>query len=194
MLRIAETWQRLGMAPSVIRNLRARRSRFRCTLRPVIDHVVVWNRRDCCTERLNDAEVVVSDWPFEGASGGHFEKKLGSMVGVMKRSMKVGTTGRYVMVRIKDQKKRILSLTELQVFGSGPVKPSTKDPRKPKQSQQIAKSTGASGTAKTEEKKREPDKGLNLAKGKPAGRARPTAIWSRAGRWMAIPTAPGSGS
>ncbi|MEV4312118.1 GDSL-type esterase/lipase family protein [Actinocrispum sp. NPDC049592] len=89
----------------------------------------VWNRTDCCADRLNDFWVFVSATPFDTslAPAGQ-AKKNGVWSAHMTGAAPVVTTvqpnvsGRYVMVQLNG--RNYLSLAEVEVFGG---KPSTED-------------------------------------------------------------------
>jgi alpha-L-fucosidase 2 len=85
-----------------------------------IEEIAIWNRTDCCAERLTDYHVLVSDEPFESESldealsqpgvwSQHFERTAGTPTRV-----DVGRTGRYVRVQLAGHDP--LSLAEVQVF------------------------------------------------------------------------------
>jgi len=85
-----------------------------------IDEIAVWNRGDCCAERLTDYYVLVSDLPFTSASldealaqpgvwSQHFAETAGRPTRV-----DVGRTGRYVRVQLAGNEP--LALAEVQVF------------------------------------------------------------------------------
>ncbi|GIW40887.1 MAG: hypothetical protein KatS3mg076_1464 [Candidatus Binatia bacterium] len=86
-----------------------------------IEWVDVWNRTDCCGERLRDFYVLVSDEPFVG---GGLSEVLGQAgvgayfvagVGGSPTSVAVGRTGRYVRVQLG--RAEYLSLAEVEVWG-----------------------------------------------------------------------------
>jgi hypothetical protein len=88
-----------------------------------ISGIVIWNRTDCCSERLKDFWVFVSDVPFGPSdSPANLQKRPGSWSGFFDEipsptiEVDVGATaGRYV--RIQLQGRNPLSLAEVQVFG-----------------------------------------------------------------------------
>lgn len=87
-----------------------------------IDHIFVWNRTDCCAERLVDFYVLVSDEPFQTQD---LEASI-AQPGVFSAfyegtpeptaQVDVGGRGRYVRVQLAGQ--GYLSLAEVEVFGS----------------------------------------------------------------------------
>jgi lysophospholipase L1-like esterase len=90
-----------------------------------ISTINVWNRTDCCTERLDDHWVFVSSTPFDtslsptaqaAVAGVWSTHHTGSAPVVT--TLKPGVSGRYVMVQLS--KKDYLTLAEVEVYG-GPV-------------------------------------------------------------------------
>jgi hypothetical protein len=88
----------------------------------VIETVRVWNRTDCCSARLRDFYVLVSDVPFastdlatvlaqDGVSAYFVADTGGSPTAV-----DVARSGRYVRVQLSLE--NYLSLAEVEVFGS----------------------------------------------------------------------------
>ncbi|SDW38365.1 Lysophospholipase L1 [Amycolatopsis xylanica] len=81
--------------------------------------VNVWNRTDCCSERLNDYWLFVSAHPFDtsltpeqqAARPGVWSQRLSGSA-----SVPLSVTGRYVMVQLA--RRDYLSLAEVQVFGT----------------------------------------------------------------------------
>lgn len=93
-----------------------------------IDHIVLWNRTDCCSERLRNFHVFVSDKPFEvkdikntltqaGVSDHFFRGTAGR-----RTEIAVGRTGRYVRVQL-DYEDAVLQLAEVEVMGGAPPAP-----------------------------------------------------------------------
>ena len=89
-----------------------------------IDNVVVWNRTNCCTDRLADFSVFVSDQPFDAdATIAQLRADAnvtavnhpGTLAGVSVE-LDIDASGRYV--RIQKPSGSALSLAEVQVFGS----------------------------------------------------------------------------
>lgn len=84
-----------------------------------IDTVRIHNRTDCCAARLNNAVVMISDKPFTGtqlnarAGDGIHRTALGVAQPV--NTIKVGRTGRYVLIQLPG--KNPLSLAEVEVMG-----------------------------------------------------------------------------
>ncbi len=90
-----------------------------------LDTVQLWNRTDCCGNRLSNFYVLVSDQPFvstdlnttinqAGVSSYFFSGAAGVTTNIM-----VGRTGRYVRVQLSGTNP--LSLAEVEVIGSGTI-------------------------------------------------------------------------
>ena len=87
-----------------------------------ISSIVIWNRTDCCSERLNDYWVFVSDTPFLATDT---PATLMNRAGTIARhqtsapnpstTINVTGTGRYVRVQLSGTNN--LSLAEVQVYG-----------------------------------------------------------------------------
>jgi hypothetical protein len=89
-----------------------------------VSSIVVWNRTDCCADRLSDYWVFVSDTPFMASdtpatlSGRAGTFASHQMVTPSPSTMiLVGAQGRYVRVQLSGTNN--LSLAEVQVFGTG---------------------------------------------------------------------------
>lgn len=89
-----------------------------------IDSVVLWNRTNCCSNRLSDFYVFTSDTPFNskdlqitnsqtGVTSRFFQGAAGNT-----EEITIGTTGRYVRVQLSSASE-FLSLAEVQVMGAG---------------------------------------------------------------------------
>ena len=86
-----------------------------------IGSIALWNRTDCCSNRLSDYWVFVSDNPFttaltpqqQAAQPGVWSNHQTGQAGPP-TALNVGTTGRYVMVQLSGT--NYLSLAEVQVF------------------------------------------------------------------------------
>lgn len=92
-----------------------------------IDHILIWNRSDCCGERLAPYYVFTSDAPFTStdlettrAQAGVGESYFANVPSPTQR-VEVGRTGRYVRIQLAGS--NYLSLAEVEVFGEneGPV-------------------------------------------------------------------------
>jgi len=87
-----------------------------------ISSIVIWNRTDCCSDRLNDYWVFVSDTPFLATDT---PATLMNRAGTIARhqtsgpnpstTINVTGTGRYVRVQLSGTNN--LSLAEVQVYG-----------------------------------------------------------------------------
>jgi alpha-L-fucosidase 2 len=87
-----------------------------------IDQIAIWNRTDCCSDRLTDFYVLVSEEPFvsgsladvldqEGVWVGHHPDEAGRPT-----LIDVAVAGQYVRVQLAGN--NALSLAEVQVFTS----------------------------------------------------------------------------
>jgi hypothetical protein len=95
----------------------------------LIDTIVIWNRTDCCSDRLSDYWVFVSDTPFlatdtpatlqnrPGTFSSHQTTAPNPSTTLRPSSIVAGTEGRYVRVQLTGT--NYLSLAEVQVFGTG---------------------------------------------------------------------------
>ncbi|MGS2619707.1 galactose-binding domain-containing protein [Micromonospora sp. LZ34] len=88
--------------------------------------VVIWNRVDCCPERLHDFYVLVSDTPFGASSlpnvlarGDVWRAKFDGVAG-RATTIPVGAKGRYVRVQIADPAPSYLIMAEVQVIPPEP--------------------------------------------------------------------------
>jgi hypothetical protein len=90
-----------------------------------LDNIRLWNRTDCCGDRLSNFYVLVSDQPFvstnltttinqAGVSAYYTPGQAG-----VSHAISVGRTGRYVRVQLAGT--NFLSLAEVQIFGSGKI-------------------------------------------------------------------------
>lgn len=87
----------------------------------LIDEIVVWNRTDCCTGRLSDFRVLVSEQPFGSRSLAQLEAdpavwstSIAALVGPSE-TVTVGRVGRHVRIQLVGTDP--LSLAEVQVIG-----------------------------------------------------------------------------
>ena len=102
-----------------------------------VGEVRVWNRTDCCANRLNDWRVLTSNDPFPdtleqalstpGVTDVHVTEQAGTPTGV---ALPAGTTGRYVRIWLNDTNNP-LSLAEVEVFGPNPPPTSPPPPSPP---------------------------------------------------------------
>ncbi|MEX1208150.1 MAG: discoidin domain-containing protein [Acidimicrobiia bacterium] len=87
-----------------------------------IDHVVLWNRTDCCSERLQKFHVFVSDTPFEVKDIKNTQTQPGVSdfyhqdAANRKTVVPVNRTGRYVRIQL-DYFDAVLALAEVEVMG-----------------------------------------------------------------------------
>ncbi|MFL6257379.1 MAG: discoidin domain-containing protein, partial [Pyrinomonadaceae bacterium] len=89
-----------------------------------LDRIEVWNRTDCCAERLTDFYVLVSDTPFTstdldmtlGQAGVSAYRTTGQ--GGRPTTVQVSRTGRYVRVQLASASAGVLSLAEVKVWGA----------------------------------------------------------------------------
>jgi hypothetical protein len=95
-----------------------------------VNAITIWNRTDCCSARLSDFWIFVSDAPFGATDtpatlqnrAGTFSSHQTSTP-TPSLTIAVGTQGRFVRVQLGGQ--TILSLAEVQVFGTGGGPPPT---------------------------------------------------------------------
>jgi predicted small integral membrane protein len=86
-----------------------------------IDRIVVWNRQDCCAERLASFWILVSETPFPqepvpvARAGAQVWRHQHPGAAGRETRVQVGTRGRYVRVQLTGQD--YLSLAELEVIG-----------------------------------------------------------------------------
>ena len=87
-----------------------------------LDSIKIWNRNDCCQDRLSDFVLLVSDTPFNSkdlnasrAQAGVYSKVF---PGAPERATEsiLGRTGRYIRVQLSGT--NFLHLAEVQVFGA----------------------------------------------------------------------------
>ena len=85
-----------------------------------IDQIKIYNRTDCCSNRLNNAKVFISETPFGNDSLQAAQAKA-KWSGDITQAQPINTldvdstTGRYIRVQLEDT--NYLSLTEVKVFG-----------------------------------------------------------------------------
>lgn len=91
-----------------------------------ISTIAIWNRTDCCAERLKNFVVLVSDQPFVSTSldltqtqAGVSSYPFGGQAG-RPTTLTINRTGRYVRVQLLDT--NYLSLAEVEIF-QGTVQP-----------------------------------------------------------------------
>ncbi|UCS91876.1 DUF1735 domain-containing protein [Echinicola marina] len=87
---------------------------------PLIAQINIYNRTDCCAQRLVDFHVFVSDVPFESTSLEETQAQEGvsdyftAGVGGAKTEIKIGRTGRYVRVQLEGNTP--LALAEVEIL------------------------------------------------------------------------------
>tara|TARA_R110002051_G_scaffold100879_4_gene171396 strand:- start:40454 stop:43570 length:3117 start_codon:yes stop_codon:yes gene_type:complete len=92
----------------------------------LIDDIQIWNRTDCCSDRLSNAYIMLSNTPFptntdlsQSLSNATFTRQLGNTTGQIQISIPAGVTGRYIRLQMAGPGSgRYINIGELQVFGS----------------------------------------------------------------------------
>ncbi len=85
-----------------------------------IAEIVLWNRTNCCSDRLSDVHIFISDVPFTGDSVADSQNQAGAtelfIAGAVGESatLDVDGSGRYVRVQLAGTNP--LSLAEVQIF------------------------------------------------------------------------------
>ena len=80
-----------------------------------IGHMVVHNRRDCCGQRLNAAQVVVSSAPCDASPQALFSAPLGPVAQpTLRIEPPVGLSARYICIR--NPAAEPLSIAEIEVY------------------------------------------------------------------------------
>ncbi|HEX5731197.1 MAG TPA: PKD domain-containing protein [Blastocatellia bacterium] len=94
-----------------------------------INSVRLWNRTDCCGERLNNFYLFVSDNPFTSNTISGIQAQPGvdtyrpaGPVGIL-TAINVNRMGRYIRVQLSNATGVALSLAEVQVLGTQPAAP-----------------------------------------------------------------------
>jgi cytochrome c peroxidase len=94
-----------------------------------LSEIAVWNRTDCCTTRLSNFHVLISNTPFTSVSlttvqaqSGVTDLRFGGAAGQVSR-FAVNRTGRYVRIQLEGT--NYLSLAEVEVFGTPAAAPAT---------------------------------------------------------------------
>jgi hypothetical protein len=123
-----------------------------------IDTIRIWNRTDCCGQRLSNFYVFVSDSPFRSSGlqatldqPGVWSEYYKNMEGVS-TGISVNRTGRYVRVQLAGAD--YLSLAEVEIFGFSSSSFEPKKFHKPRKGNNLAlgkptmqSSTGFGGTS-----------------------------------------------
>ena len=87
-----------------------------------ISAIKLWNRTNCCTSRLSNVHVFVSDVPFADTTLSSSQNQEGVSdfftAGALntETTMTINRTGRYIRVQLSDN--NYLSLAEVEVFGT----------------------------------------------------------------------------
>ncbi|WP_010522803.1 galactose-binding domain-containing protein [Aquimarina agarivorans] len=87
-----------------------------------ISHINVWNREDCCRNRLQQYQIFVSDVPFVSTDIVATANQTGNGVyfqdGIAQRPTRqnIGRTGRYVRIQLSGT--NFLNIAEIEVFGT----------------------------------------------------------------------------
>ena len=93
----------------------------------LIDEINIWNRMDCCSERLSNAYVMISSNPFPlntdvnaSLANAEFIFQIGNTNGVPQVIVPAGLMGRYVRLQKSGNNLggNCLNISEFQVFGS----------------------------------------------------------------------------
>ncbi|XP_043116131.1 uncharacterized protein si:ch211-215k15.4 [Puntigrus tetrazona] len=86
--------------------------------RYVVTSITITNRKDCCPERLDDAEIHIGDSPLKEGTDNRLAGRISSIPGGRSLTLKwkKGITGRYINVVIPG-KNRLLTLCEVEVYG-----------------------------------------------------------------------------
>ncbi len=91
-----------------------------------IEEVRIWNRTDCCSDRLSNAYVMISNSPFptnttvnESLANAEFIFELGNTNGTIEIIVPAGLIGRYVRLQQsgKNAGSVYINIAELQVIG-----------------------------------------------------------------------------
>jgi hypothetical protein len=86
-----------------------------------LEQIKIWNRTDCCPERLSNFYVFVSDQPFTSNNPSQVQNTAGVSTYYVAGSagsptvVPIGRTGRYVRVQLAGT--NYLSISEVQVYG-----------------------------------------------------------------------------
>lgn len=89
-----------------------------------IDYINVWNRTDCCSSRLSDYYIFISNNPFAGETVNSSIAQLGVVnyyqadeAGTPTVITTTGAVGRYVRIQLTSD-ENTLNLAELEVYGT----------------------------------------------------------------------------
>lgn len=92
-----------------------------------IDHIIVWNRTDCCSERLSNYWIFISDKPFEATDTAEMltkNKNIKAIIGAEAKPSYITKSGigkgRFVRIQLGGMQQatepRYLSVAEVEVF------------------------------------------------------------------------------
>jgi len=118
-----------------------------------LDSIKIWNRNDCCQNRLSDFVLLVSDNPFNSKNLSTSRAQTGvysrQFTGAPQRTTEaiVGRTGRYIRVQLPGS--QFLHLAEVEVFGapmSVPLTLSSIEPQPQPQQSVLSFAADATGT------------------------------------------------
>jgi len=94
-----------------------------------IDELVLWNRTDCCTDRLSNSWVMVSSTPFppgtnltDALANATYAVRLGLTTGLSEIPINIGTTARFIRIQKSGDNRNgdALSLAEIQAIRYNP--------------------------------------------------------------------------
>jgi len=98
-----------------------------------IDSITLWNRTDCCSQRLRNFHVLVSDEPFELDDMQYTMTQPGVLdihhqaTADRRADIEVGRTGRYVRVQAA-YREAMVQMAEVQVWGTDATAPPPSTP------------------------------------------------------------------
>lgn len=91
----------------------------------LIEDITLWNKTNCCDNRMKDVYIVVSDYPITGSTLAEAQLSSGSGTyhfGTGRlgddATMDINRTGRYI--RIFNREGHKMNLVEIEVWGQGP--------------------------------------------------------------------------
>ena len=86
-----------------------------------IDEINIWNRTDCCLDKLKDYYILVSDSPFSSTNLNTTINQSGvtsffqNTIAGNPSTIPINTTGRYIRIQLQDQ--GFLALAEVEIIG-----------------------------------------------------------------------------
>ncbi|MEM9000690.1 MAG: T9SS type B sorting domain-containing protein [Bacteroidota bacterium] len=90
-----------------------------------LDEIVVWNRTDCCSDRLSNAYVIVSNNPFpantnlqDALANATYAFQFGNTTGLTENRVFIGTSARYIRIQKSGTNTNgdALSIAEIQAI------------------------------------------------------------------------------